>query len=100
MPPNLQCCHFDNHAEHLQLVSHKKLDLSWNCIELYWLFSHYSEPDIVDFPNTSDFKGEVKHSHSYRTPEPFLDKSVLVCGGGPSGIDISYDLAKFASKVI
>lgn len=39
------------------------------------------------------------HSHNYRTPEELYGKSVLVIGGGPSGIDISWDMSKYATKV-
>lgn len=39
------------------------------------------------------------HSHSYRVPEPFTNQTVLIIGGGPSGIDISYDLASFVNQV-
>uniref|UniRef100_A0A1B6FRV7 Flavin-containing monooxygenase n=1 Tax=Cuerna arida TaxID=1464854 RepID=A0A1B6FRV7_9HEMI len=52
-----------------------------------------------NFPGIDDFKGEVMHSHSYRTPEKFSNKTVLICGAGPSGIDITYDLTSYASKV-
>lgn len=52
-----------------------------------------------DFPDTSEFEGEVRHSHTYRVPEPYQGKTVLISGGGPSGIDISYDLATVATKV-
>uniref|UniRef100_A0A1B6LY57 Flavin-containing monooxygenase n=2 Tax=Graphocephala atropunctata TaxID=36148 RepID=A0A1B6LY57_9HEMI len=60
---------------------------------------HHNEPDMVDFPGISDFRGKVMHSHSYRMPEPFTNKAVLICGAGPSGIDITYDLASSASKI-
>ncbi|XP_054274709.1 senecionine N-oxygenase-like isoform X2 [Macrosteles quadrilineatus] len=60
---------------------------------------HYSVPRVGAFPGLESFQGIVQHSHSYRTPERFTNKTVLVCGGGPSGVDISFDLAKFASKV-
>ncbi|XP_046666098.1 senecionine N-oxygenase-like [Homalodisca vitripennis] len=60
---------------------------------------HHNEPYMGNFPGVADFKGEVMHSHSYRTPEKFSNKTVLICGAGPSGIDITYDLANCASKV-
>ena len=39
-----------------------------------------------------DFAGEYLHSHSYRVPEPFKDKRVLVVGMGNSAVDIAADI--------
>ncbi len=39
-----------------------------------------------------DFDGEYLHSHSYRVPEPFRDKRVLVVGMGNSAVDIASDI--------
>ena len=39
-----------------------------------------------------DFKGEYLHSHTYRVPEPFRDKRVLVVGMGNSAVDIASDI--------
>lgn len=39
-----------------------------------------------------DFAGEYLHSHSYRIPEPFRDKRVLVVGMGNSAVDIASDI--------
>lgn len=39
-----------------------------------------------------DFTGEYLHSHSYRIPEPFRDKCVLVVGMGNSAVDIASDI--------
>ncbi|CAN5736854.1 NAD(P)-binding domain-containing protein [soil metagenome] len=38
------------------------------------------------------FTGEYLHSHSYRVPEPFRDKRVLVVGMGNSAVDIASDI--------
>jgi len=40
------------------------------------------------------------HSHDYRDSSVFKDKSTVVIGCGPSGLDISFDIAKVAEKVI
>lgn len=40
------------------------------------------------------------HSHDYRDSSIFKDKSTVVIGCGPSGLDISFDIAKVAEKVI
>ena len=39
-----------------------------------------------------DFSGEYLHSHSYRVPEPFRGKRVLVVGMGNSAVDIAADI--------
>lgn len=45
------------------------------------------------------FAGKVFHSHSYRHPEPFANKSVVVLGAGASGVDISIELAQVHAQV-
>ena len=39
-----------------------------------------------------DFTGEYLHSHTYRIPEPFRGKRVLVVGMGNSAVDIAADI--------
>lgn len=50
-------------------------------------------PFIPPWPGTEAFGGQLRHSHDYRDPEPFLDARVLVVGGGNSGSDIALELA-------
>jgi cation diffusion facilitator CzcD-associated flavoprotein CzcO len=45
-----------------------------------------------------DYEGEYLHSHSYRSPQPFEGKRVMVVGGGNSGLDIAADLAPYAAE--
>lgn len=47
-----------------------------------------------------DFEGEYLHSNSYRTPQAFESKRVLVLGVGNSGLDIASDLVPYASETI
>ncbi|EFA05901.1 senecionine N-oxygenase [Tribolium castaneum] len=60
---------------------------------------HYSDPFIPDVPGIESFSGRVKHSHDYRTPEPYANKKVLILGSGPSGLDISQQISNVATKV-
>merc|ERR1719259_53041 len=60
---------------------------------------HYTKPYLPEIFENSSFKGEIIHSHVYRTPEKYLGKNVLVIGVGPSGTDISIDLTPFANSV-
>jgi dimethylaniline monooxygenase (N-oxide forming) len=43
-------------------------------------------------PFAKDFTGRYLHAHSYRVPEPFRDKHVLVVGVGNSACDIAADI--------
>ncbi len=43
-------------------------------------------------PFAKDFTGHYLHSHSYRVPEPFKGKDVLVVGAGNSACDIASDI--------
>lgn len=43
-------------------------------------------------PFAGDFTGEYMHAHSYRVPEHFRDKRVLVVGVGNSACDIAADI--------
>lgn len=45
------------------------------------------------------FAGKVLHSHSYRDPEPFANKSIVVLGARASGVDISIELAQVNAQV-
>ncbi|KAG5607183.1 hypothetical protein H5410_028675 [Solanum commersonii] len=50
---------------------------------------HYTTPRIANIPG----------NHNYRVPEPFKDQIVVVIGDGPSGHDISRDIATVAKQV-
>lgn len=60
---------------------------------------HFNYGQYPDIPGMDVFKGSYMHSHEYRRPDPFQDKNVLIIGAGPSGVDISRILAKYAKTV-
>ena len=60
---------------------------------------HYSVPVVPSIPGLDTFTGQVIHSHNYRRPEDFKDRSVIILGGGASGTDISIELSASASSV-
>lgn len=60
---------------------------------------HFSTPLIPKFHGQSVFKGKQTHSHDYRQPQPFTAKCVLIIGAGPSGVDISQEVAGCAQTV-
>ena len=63
------------------------------------LCRHYAQPLVPSLPGQSQFEGLVMHSHDYRHPEVFTDMNVLCLGAGPSGVDISIEMAPFAKQV-
>ncbi len=56
-----------------------------------------SKPSIPDFDG--DFDGELVHTSTYRTPDVFDGKRVLIIGGGNSGCDIAVDAVHRAKSV-
>lgn len=59
---------------------------------------HQAIPAHPEFKDR--FEGEYVHSASYREPEPFRDRRVLVVGLGNSGLDIAADLAPVAARTV
>lgn len=59
----------------------------------------YSKPSIPSSCDTRKFTGKILHSHNYRRPEEYKDENVLLLGAGPSGLDISLELADHAKKI-
>ena len=62
---------------------------------------HYSVPYCPEISGLkNNFKGMVLHSHTYREPEFFKNKVVLVLGASNSGQDIGMEIAEVAKSVI
>ncbi|EDW74761.1 uncharacterized protein Dwil_GK15849 [Drosophila willistoni] len=60
---------------------------------------HYHTPNYVQLKNGHLFQGEYLHSHDFRHNERFRDKTVLVIGAGPSGMDLSNIISRSAKRV-
>lgn len=60
---------------------------------------HYSVPSIPKIDGMSNFRGTVMHSHDYRTPQSFQDKTVAVLGAAASGTDIGIEIATAAKRL-
>ncbi|XP_012283263.1 flavin-containing monooxygenase FMO GS-OX-like 4 [Orussus abietinus] len=60
---------------------------------------HYFEPSIPAIPGVGSFPGEILHSHSYREPNKFAQKTVVILGASMSGIDIGLELTETARQV-
>ncbi|GAA4344022.1 NAD(P)/FAD-dependent oxidoreductase [Variovorax defluvii] len=50
-------------------------------------------------PGLDDYKGEVIHTHSFKSGTPWRGKRALVLGAGTSGHDIAQDLASSGAEV-
>nr|XP_048329131.1 flavin-containing monooxygenase FMO GS-OX-like 2 isoform X3 [Ziziphus jujuba var. spinosa] len=63
---------------------------------------HQSEPEltsVVGERSIEKWPGYQIHSHNYRVPEPFKDQTVVIIGYGPSGYEISRDIATEAKQI-
>ena len=65
---------------------------------------HYAIPQIPFMPGLDEFTarhpGVVTHSKLYRSNELFNDKSVIVVGNGPSGLDIARQISRTAHQPV
>lgn len=56
----------------------------------------WSEPFIPEIPGREKFEGDQVHSGTYKDPEPFQDKKVLIVGEGNSGAQILAEVSRVA----
>lgn len=56
----------------------------------------FNEPYLPELRGQDEFEGEVLHSASYREPETFRGKRVVVVGAGNSAIQIAVELTSVA----
>lgn len=70
------------------------------CDAIFVCNGHYSVPKIPSIKDIEKFRGRQTHSHDYREPEPFKGEKVVMLGAGPSGLDISLEVAAVAKEVI
>lgn len=63
---------------------------------------HYSTIFIPDVKNIKDFNeafpGVISHSKSYRSPDAFTNKKVIVVGNAASGLDIAHQIGRACQK--
>lgn len=60
---------------------------------------HHVFPIIPEFPGQEEFKGRIIHTHSYKKPNGYDNKKVVVVGIGNSGGDVAVELSNIASQV-
>ncbi|CAN6460757.1 unnamed protein product [Victoria cruziana] len=109
----VKCIRFKTHVFHVSrvpdgkwLVQSRKVfddDVSLDVNELFdgvlVCNGHYTEPRIADIPGVDRWPGKQIHSHSYRVPEPFQGKVVVLIGSAASATDICRDIAPVAKEV-
>ncbi|XP_031621424.1 flavin-containing monooxygenase FMO GS-OX5-like [Contarinia nasturtii] len=61
---------------------------------------HNCVPSQPHFEGLNEFQGHHMHSHNYRRAEAFKDKTVVIIGAGPSGIDLCNAISKCAKTVV
>ena len=59
----------------------------------------YSVPKIPRVKGLDMWTGKVSHTHDYRLPDGYKNRTVLVLGGGPSGVDVAIEISTVAKKV-
>ncbi|KZT54269.1 FAD/NAD(P)-binding domain-containing protein [Calocera cornea HHB12733] len=64
---------------------------------------HYSLPRLPSTPGFAAWLVQrnipITHSAWYRNPQPWMGRTVLILGGGPSGSDITAEVSRVAKKV-
>lgn len=61
---------------------------------------HHWKPYIPKSITTSNFNGQLLHSHDYKTPNEFKGRSVLVVGIGNSALDIACDISRNNNDIV
>lgn len=60
---------------------------------------HFTKPRTPHFPGQHHFPGLQLHSHNYRVPDEYVDKSVVLIGASNSGTDIAAELNGVCRRV-
>ena len=60
----------------------------------------YRHPTIPKYAGAESFQGQIGHSASYKGPEGYEDKDVVVIGVGSSGVDVAVELSKVAHRLV
>ncbi|MFC6287472.1 NAD(P)-binding domain-containing protein [Nocardioides sp. GCM10027113] len=74
-------------------------DRGWRTRTLVNATGTWSQPHIPAYPGMWTFRGEQLHTASYRGPEPFRDRRVVVVGGGLSAVQHLGELAPVAETL-
>ncbi|SCL72227.1 putative flavoprotein involved in K+ transport [Micromonospora citrea] len=53
----------------------------------------FGNPYVPTLPGRRDYAGELRHVASYRRPEPYAGRRVVVVGAGNSAVQVAHELA-------
>ena len=88
-------------VEHLWDVTIRDLDSGIEEIRTYAAVvvanGHHWSPNMPE--TEGPFTGEIVHAQSYRTPEPYIGKDVVIVGVGNTGVDLASELSWYARSV-
>lgn len=59
----------------------------------------YSVPKIPRVKGLDMWSGKLSHTHDYRLPDGYKNRTVFLLGGGPSAVDIAIEISSVAKKV-
>lgn len=117
--------YFDSYADHFGLKKHVKFRHQVNKVEQRpdgkWLVKvtdleskgqvenvfdgvmistgHHTKPHKPHFEGLDKFKGTVMHTHSYKRPNAFQDKKIVIVGIGNSAGDAAVELSAVTDEV-
>ena len=60
---------------------------------------HYAVPHVPELAGIETFSGRLLHSHNYREPAPFADRTVALLGTAASGVDLHREISAIARHV-
>lgn len=86
--------------EYNEFVVHTAPGEVFNADNVIVAIGAFNEPYLPEFRGQDAFEGEILHSASYRGPEPFREKSVVVVGAGNSAIQIAVELTSVANVTL
>lgn len=73
---------------------------TWRAKTVISATGNWDAPDVPDCPGGDEFTGEQLHTVSYRSPEPFRGRRVVVVGGGNSGAHILSEVSEVAEETL
>jgi hypothetical protein len=102
-----QLIKFGTEVKHCEQLKDQTWKITWKNLEtneetigsfdgLVVCNGHHHEPRYPDYPGT--FTGEFIHSHDFKSAKPFIDKRVLVIGGGNSACDVAVETARVSKS--
>ena len=77
-------------------ISHKNKESVEVFSDLVVCNGHHWKPNVPQY--SGNFNGSFIHSHNYKKASPFINKNVLVIGGGNSACDVAVETSRVSNK--